>query len=246
MKRLSGISSNREFSPATPVPAETSEGEAQDRVFILSDVRLYRDGLSSALSLRPDLKVIGASAPTAEALAQIGRSQVCAVLLDIAMPSALVISKNLSQLTPRIRVVAFAVTEIDETMVAYVEAGILGFVTRDGTVDDLVNAIRNAIRGDIICSPRFAGLLARRVATLSDQSPETNAVSLTRREREIASLVGEGMANKEIARSLEIGSATVKNHIHNILGKLQVNRRGEAAARLRGDVAGHVARRSFV
>ena len=105
----------------------------------------------------------------------------------------------------------------------------------DASVDDLVDAIRKALRGEVICSARVTGLLFQRVAALSEatQAP-SNMRPLTRRECEIAKLVNKGMSNKEIARSLRIASATVKNHVHNILEKLQVSRRGAAAAILRG------------
>jgi DNA-binding CsgD family transcriptional regulator len=124
-------------------------------------------------------------------------------------------------------------------LIACAEAGIVGFVTRDASVDDLVDAIRNALRGEVICSARVSGLLFQRMAALSGatQAP-SNMRLLTRRECEIAKLVYEGMSNKEIARSLRIASATVKNHVHNILEKLQVSRRSAAAAILRRAASG--------
>jgi two-component system nitrate/nitrite response regulator NarL len=211
----------------------------QARIFILSDVRLYREGLAWSLSQRPEVEMIGAAAPSEGALAEIVSSAPTAVLLDFAMPEALNLPKELNRLIPGVKVIAFAASEVDHELIACAEAGIAGFVTRDASVDDLVASIRNALRGEVVCSARIAGLLFQRVAALSEpKHGPSNIPPLTRREREVAVLVNEGMSNKEIARSLQIGFATVKNHVHNILEKLQVSRRGDAAAILRGDILG--------
>lgn len=210
--------------------------DARPAIFILSDVRLYREGLTFSLSQRSEIEVAGSAALAEDALAQIARCRPDAVLVDFAIPHAIEWVRKLDQALLGIKVVAFAVGEIDHELIACAEAGIAGFVTRDGSVDDIVRAVLNAQRGDIDCSPHVAGLLFRHVATLSD-AKQLPRPALTRREREIAALVNEGLSNKEIARLLRIGAATVKNHVHNILEKLQVTRRGEAAARLRGEMA---------
>jgi two-component system, NarL family, nitrate/nitrite response regulator NarL len=219
--------------------SEPLAGVVRPGVFILSDVRLYREGLAWSLSRRPELDVLGDAAVSAEALARIASAAPAAVLLDFTTPGALNLPKQIDRSTPGAKVIAFAVSEIDDALIACAEAGIAGFVTRDGSVDDLVLSVQSALRGEIVCPPRIAGLLFKRVAALSDaESPPGSKAALTRREREIVELVNEGLSNKEIARSLRIGAATVKNHVHNILEKLQVSRRGEAAARLRGILLG--------
>jgi two-component system, NarL family, nitrate/nitrite response regulator NarL len=227
---------NRSTSPSDqPIMAAANRA----RIFVLSDVRLCREGLAWSLSQRPEVEMVGAAAPSAAALAQVASSAPTAVLLDFAMAEALDLSKELNRLIPEVKVIAFAASEVDDELIACAEAGIVGFVTRDASVDDLVDAIWNALRGEVICSARVSGLLFQRVAALSGatQAP-SNMRPLTRRECEIAKLVNEGMSNKEIARSLRIASATVKNHVHNILEKLQVSRRSAAAAILRGAVSG--------
>lgn len=201
------------------------------RIFILSDVRLYREGLAWTLSQRPDIDVIGAAAPSPAIFVEISQSAATVVLLDVAMPRALSFPREIVRLTPRIKVIAFAVSQADHELMAYAEAGIVGYVPRDSTVDELVMSIRNALRGELVCSPRLAGLLYERVAALSHTRQQPcKQRALTRREREIMDLIQRGQSNKEIARSLRIEPATVKNHVHNILEKLQVSRRGEAAA----------------
>jgi two-component system, NarL family, nitrate/nitrite response regulator NarL len=210
---------------------------ARPAVFVVSDVRLYREGLAFSLSRRAELEVVGAAALGPDALTAIARCRPQAALLDFTTPHAIEWVRQLDHTVPGIKIVAFAVGEIDHELIACAEAGIAGFVTRDGSVDDIVRAVLNAQRGDIDCSPRIAGLLFRHVASLSEAKRDSAPRSaLTRREREIAALVNEGLSNKEIARLLRIGAATVKNHVHNILEKLHVSRRGEAAARLRGEM----------
>jgi DNA-binding NarL/FixJ family response regulator len=212
------------------------------RTFILSDVRLLRESLSSH---QPDIEIIEALPPSHAVIARIAESDAVALLLDITMPGALDICRELNRRAPRIKVIAFAVNEVDYELVTCAEAGIDGYVTRDGTVDDIVVAIQSAVRGEVTCSPRVAALLFQRVATLSEATRGVQAQPvLTRREREIAGLIAEGLSNKEIARSLRISCATVKNHVHSVLEKLQIRRRGEAAARLRREVAGQTDARS--
>ena len=209
------------------------------RIFILSDVRLFREGLMWSLSHQPDIEIIEALAPSPGAIAQITESDAVALLLDITMPGAVDVCRDLNRQAPGIKVIAFAVNEVDYELVTCAEAGIDGYVTRDGSVNDVVVAIQSAVRGEVACSPRVAALLFQRVASLSEATRGAQAgPMLTRREREIAGLIAEALSNKEIARSLRISSATVKNHVHNILEKLQIRRRGEAAARLRREVAG--------
>lgn len=120
-------------------------------------------------------------------------------------------------------------------MLACAEAGVSGFVSRNGSIHDAVTAVHCAVRNELVCSPRIAALLFSRVAAAgSKRLVDRDNDALIRREHEIVSLIMQGLSNKEISRQLRIQNATVKNHIHNILSKLQVRRRGEVAARIRG------------
>jgi DNA-binding NarL/FixJ family response regulator len=119
---------------------------------------------------------------------------------------------------------------------AYAEAGVSGYVTCEQPVEDVVRAVKAVARGEMLCTPRVAATLVRHVATLAAGlgAREIPAVtSLTPREIEIVGLIDRGMSNKQIAGTLHIEVATVKNHVHNVLDKLQLKRRGEAAAHLR-------------
>lgn len=135
----------------------------------------------------------------------------------------------------KVKVVALAVSEMHQQVLACAEAGVAGYVGRDGSERDLVAAAQYALRGELYCSASIAAILSRYIALMSAQaSISDEQVALTRREQQILDLIGEGMSNKEIGRALRICDTTVKNHVHNILAKLQVHRRGEAAERLRG------------
>jgi DNA-binding NarL/FixJ family response regulator len=158
-----------------------------------------------------------------------------ALLLDLAVPDSLTIPRRAQQVLPSVRVVAFAVAEIDENILACAEAGISSYVMQDGSSEDLVAAVLSALKGELVCSPRIAGLLFRRMAKLCDgRSLKSADAHLTRREREIAAMVARNLPNKEIARQMGLGPATVKNHVHNILQKLNIHRRGDVV-RLRLD-----------
>src|SRR5262249_6018681 len=127
----------------SPSPSnQPIEGGAANRVFILGDVRLYREGLAWSLSQRSEVEVVGAAAPNAGGLAEAISSAPTAVLLDFAMPEILNFSKTLNRLIPGVKVIAFAASEVDDELLACAEAGIVGFVTRDASIDDLVDAIR--------------------------------------------------------------------------------------------------------
>jgi DNA-binding NarL/FixJ family response regulator len=153
----------------------------------------------------------------------------------MAMPDSLAAVRELAAMPAHAKIVAFAVAEVDEVVLACAEAGVASYVPRDASIEDLVASVHRAARGEMLCSPRIAATLFRRVAALAAevQPAAAAAVLLTRREREIVELIDGGLSNKEIAQRLSIEVATVKNHVHNLLEKLHVHRRGQAAARVR-------------
>jgi DNA-binding NarL/FixJ family response regulator len=129
---------------------------------------------------------------------------------------------------------AFALDETDELVFACAAAGFCGYVPRESGIDQLHRALTDAVAGRMQCAPHIAAaMFSRLTALLKESDPRRALPPLSARENEILTLVDQGRSNKEIARQLAISAATVKNHIHNILQKLQVTRRGQAAARLR-------------
>jgi DNA-binding NarL/FixJ family response regulator len=179
------------------------------------------------------LDVLGASDFSTAAVERIVTLRPDALILDVCAPDSFDFAKTVGIYLPTAKIVAFGVSEVDDRVLACAEAGIAGYVSPDGSKDDLVAAVESALRGELNCSPRVASLLFRRLAALSLLAGPSQSTPLTRREHQIVGLVSEGMSNKEIARTLRIEDSTVKNHVHSILKKLEVHRRGEAAAWLR-------------
>lgn len=205
------------------------------RVGIVADVRLYREGLAQVLSRRGDIAVVATTAGTNGSLSWTADSPPDVVLTDLVSPPGLPVIERVVAAAPGAKVIVLGVGEGDQDAVATAEAGAVGYVPREASVEDLITVIKCVARGEAFCSPRVAGALWRRVALLASERSHTAVEGhLTRREREITRLLDEGLSNKEIAVRLGIEVATVKNHVHNILEKLQVHRRGEAAARVRG------------
>jgi two-component system nitrate/nitrite response regulator NarL len=206
----------------------------QSRIIIISDARLYREGLALSLSTNDHVVVVGIADTLASAMTCIEENSPDVALLDIAMRDALTLPDAVAAVRVPVKIVAFSVAETDDEICACAEAGIVGYVARNGSKEDLVAAVENAVRGEVVCSPRVTASLFQRLAvrvrTTGQPGPEA---TLTGREREIITHIDRGLSNKEIARQLKISTPTVKNHVHNILEKLQVRRRGAAAAVLR-------------
>ena len=218
----------------TLVRNDKSNGAAEltmpaPRVYVASEVRLFREGLNGMLVRQGGLDVVGQGS-CAEALDEIGALRPEVALLDPTGNDCRVFCRQAHLIIPALPMVAVAVGELDTDVMACVEAGICGYVARDGSVEDVVRAVTCALAGEVLCSPRLAALLFKRLASLSSShAVELAGATLTLREQEIAELVARGLPNKEIARRLRLGYPTVKNHVHNILQKLNLQRRGEIA-----------------
>lgn len=206
-------------------------------ILIVCVVRLYREGLRRSLEQRSSVVVAGTAHSLSDALEQVDRLCPEVVLLDMGLPQAIDLISTLLARAPLIKVVALGITEEPQSVLECVEAGAAGYVARDASLEELVAAVEAAARGEVLCSPRIAGSLFRRVATLAgERPPHADVTALTQREREILTLIERGLSNKEIARRLRLQPATVKNHVHHILEKLGVSRRGAAAAMVRSAV----------
>lgn len=215
--------------PTVPVPAT----DTPLRVAVVAEVCLYREGVAQSLARRSEAVVTDTAGCRAEALELLRRAAPQVLLLDMGTPGAREVIAAARALAPETRVVALAITESEEGVLACAEAGVAGYVTRNASVDDLLGTLLAVARGELVCPPAIAASLFRHVGTLSARRAEPAPDVLTPREREIAELIEQGLSNKEISRRLSIGLSTVKNHVHNLLEKLHVPRRGAAAARMR-------------
>lgn len=207
------------------------------KLIILSDIRLYREGLALNISSRDvQVEVVATCATAREALRAIDGSPGAVVLIDAGMADSLNEVRQLGMNAPETRILALAMApDSDDEILEAAEAGISGYVPPEAGLEELIASVEHAARGEILCTPRMAGTLARRVASLASlPAAPAPATSLTAREQEVLALLNIGLSNKQIARQLSIRLATVKNHVHSILAKLNVKRRGEAVAATSG------------
>jgi two-component system nitrate/nitrite response regulator NarL len=204
-------------------------GFVMTRVLIVASIRLYREGIAQLLNAHGEFTVVGTESAGRDAMERIDETAPDVVLVDMDIPDLADTAAVFTSRSPRIPVVAIGITESDAEVLACAEMGMAGYVTRESSIEELVAALQGAAGGELICSPRTAGILIRRVAELAaDRQRDGSVGLLTQREREVAMLMCEHLSNKEIASRLFIEVATVKNHVHNVLDKLRVHRRTDA------------------
>jgi DNA-binding NarL/FixJ family response regulator len=195
------------------------------RIVIADDHDVVRQGLRMFLGLDPELEVIGEAANGAEAVEKARELRPDIVLMDLLMPvmDGITATGAIRRELPDTEVLALTSVLEDASVVGAVRAGAIGYLLKDTQADELCRAIKAAVAGQVQLSPQAAARLLREVR--APESPET----LTERETEVLRLLAQGQANKEIARHLGIGEKTVKTHVSNILGKLGVASRTQAA-----------------
>jgi two-component system nitrate/nitrite response regulator NarL len=201
------------------------------RVLVVSNVRLYREGVATVLAATGRVKIVDAvGAPDISSL--LPNLSVDVVLCD----AALLNSHDLAEICSNspAKFIAFAVSEVETDILACAASGVNSFVHQDASSEEILEAIDGALLGELPCPPRIAGILFERLSVLARSHDRWRIPrGFTSRELEVIALLNQGQSNKQIARQLSIGVSTVKNHVHNILEKLNVHRRGEATAALR-------------
>lgn len=205
------------------------------RVLIADDHTLFRQGLSSLLQQQKGLQVVGEAVDGWEALAKARELQPHLVLLDVAMPrcNGLEATRLIKRELPDVNVIILTVSEKDEDLFAAVKAGAKGYLLKNAEFEELVRAIEAVAGGAAVVSPSMAvKLLNEFAAVAAKDSLRTRAegTALTERETEVLQLLAKGATNKEIANTLVIAENTVKTHLRNILDKLHLHNRIQAAA----------------
>lgn len=198
------------------------------RVVVASDVRLYCEGLQLLLS-QDGLASVDTRMNYADALRCIQALKPDVLIIDTTMPEAERLASEVPLASASTAMIVLAVEENDEEIWTWAQVGVSSFVTRDADLAELRRAVVLAARNEALCSPRVARGLLRKIydgAHLPD-APLPPRARLTLREHDVVRLVRDGLGNKEIAQELGIELSTVKNHVHNILEKLQVRRRTE-------------------
>ena len=204
------------------------------RIGIASAVRLVREGLVLSLRNRESIAAVDAFDIDLDGLERLVALAPHVILIDIGHAETATAARRLKIACGSAKLVAFALTEVDEEVFACAAAGYDSYIPRHSSADDLFRAVMDAANGRMQCPPHIAAAMFSRLSNLLQEAPAPCELpSLTARENAILTLAEQGRSNKEIARQLGISAATVKNHIHNILQKLQVGRRAEAVARLR-------------
>jgi two-component system nitrate/nitrite response regulator NarL len=204
---------------------------------IVSELRFLRDSLAEILGRLSDLQVCGQASTLASALVSAETTRPRIVLLDVAFPAGTDTVAALCALVPGVNVIALGVHETEEDVLAWANAGIVGYVPNTASVDELILLIGQISRGEQSCPSHIAGSLLRRIAAAGRGRAAASALTspasaLTFRELEIFRLVGAGLSNKDIARRLCISVGTTKSHVHNVLGKLSLKRRAEVISRM--------------
>lgn len=208
------------------------------RVLLADDQALFREALRTLISLQPDLEVVGEAANGKEALSMAATLHPNVVLMDLQMPivNGVAATRQLHAEQPDCRVIALTTFDEDEYVFECLRAGAVGYLLKDAPSETLFAAIRAAARGESFLQPSVTTRVIAEFTRLSEQ-PSASAASLIEplsdRERDILRLIAKGSSNREIADELFITEGTVKNHVTNILGKLQVRDRTQAALKAR-------------
>lgn len=202
-------------------------------VFVICRVRLYHDAILELLNRQPGITAVGAADIAGDVMSDLQAAAPDVVVLDTGAVGALALALRMVRARPQTRILGFGVDDVAPKVVACAEAGLWGYVPNHASIGELAQAARRIASGDTVCSAAIAEKLFHhlRNAALGDSSPAIDMV-LTKRQQQVLHLIKEGLSNKQIARRLSLGTSTVKNHVHSLLGRLQVSRRAEAAARI--------------
>jgi DNA-binding NarL/FixJ family response regulator len=201
-------------------------------VIIVDDHELFRHGVIGLLEER-GIEVVGEAGLAVDAITLAEAAGPCVVLMDLRLPgmSGIEATQRLTAVAPLARVLVLTVFVDDQHIIDALLAGACGYVLKDAPIEQIVEGIRAAARGESLISPRIATRLVRRVREPGEIEPSVTVEALTPRELEVLELLARGLDNSEIARALYLSQHTVKNHVSTILNKLQVQNRIQAAVR---------------
>jgi two-component system NarL family response regulator len=219
-------------------PAAAREDTAEPiRTLIVDDHALFRRGLEMVLDSEPDITLVGEASDGEEAVSKAGESLPDVILMDIRMPrsSGIEACRALKDIAPSAKIVMLTISDEEEDLFEAIRAGASGYLLKDIPLDEVAEAVRAVHGGQSLINPSMAGKLLSEFATLAKRDDEEEervqhvaAPKLTDREMEVLKLVARGMNNRDIAKELFISENTVKNHVRNILEKLQIHSRMEA------------------
>jgi two-component system NarL family response regulator len=219
------------------VTASASAGGAPGtepiRVLVVDDHAVFRRGLQMVLEQEPDIEVVGEAGDGAEAVTMAANTAPDIVLLDVRMPrrGGIDACTAIKDAVPSVAIIMLTISDEEADLYDAIKAGAVGYLLKDIPIDEVATAVRAVRGGQSYISPSMASKLLTEFATMvrrSDERQQLPAPKLTDREMEVLKLVAKGLNNRDIAKQLFISENTVKNHIRNILEKLQLHSRMEA------------------
>ena len=222
------------MSLESDVAPESGRRTEPIRTLIVDDHALFRRGLEIVLLTEPDIEVVGQAGDGTEAIDKAGEFVPDVVLMDVKMPrsSGIEACRTIKAVVPSAKIIILTMSDEEEDLFEAIRAGASGYLLKDIPLDDLAEAVRSVHGGQSLISPSMAGKLLSEFATLAkrdtEEPPQLPAPKLTDREMQVLKLVARGMNNRDIAKELFISDNTVKNHVRNILEKLQIHSRMEA------------------
>ena len=209
------------------------------RVLVVDDQTLFREALTTLLEVRDEVEVVGAAGDGAQALELVSSLQPDVVLMDLRMPvlDGVATTRRLRVEHPEVRVLVLTTFDGDDEVFPALRAGAVGYLLKDATASRLVEAVLAAARGESVLQPSVAAKVLARMTQLPDPSdgprPQPLVDPLTERELEVLRAIADGLSNREAAARLYLSEGTVKNHVTNVLAKLGVRDRTQAALRAR-------------
>lgn len=225
---------------AASAQADNAAGEERPsepiRTLIVDDHALFRRGLEIVLVTEPDIQVVDQASDGAEAVRKAGEVLPDVVLMDVRMPGSggIQACRQIKEIAPSAKIIILTMSDEEEDLFEAIRAGASGYLLKDIPLDDVAEAVRAVHGGQSLISPSMAGKLLSEFAALARKDEGTPprqqvpAPKLTDREMQVLRLVARGMNNRDIAKELFISDNTVKNHVRNILEKLQIHSRMEA------------------
>jgi DNA-binding NarL/FixJ family response regulator len=229
---IAGSSANFDLISEAPPERTAWQGPAAAAgVLIIDDCALFREILFTILVAK-GLVVASAAWDLPSLVTAFEESDASVMLLNMATRGSELLIRAANDMSPGVRIIVVGLAEDDdETIIACAEAGVAGYHMRGDSLDDLIMLIHNVAGGQSSCPPRVSAILLRRISNLAAQPQLAGRdLDLTTRETQILKMLELGRSNRDIAKRLDIAVHTVKNHVHNLLKKLGVNTRAEAAA----------------
>ncbi len=200
------------------------------RVLVADDHAVVRKGIQMIVSTEPSIELVSEAEDGANAVYRAKECRPDVILMDLVMPvkNGIDAAREIKQILPEIKIIVLTTFEDEFLLKAAMQAGVDGYILKDADDEALLRAIHNVQRGEMPLHPRIARKL---VKNATNRVASNNTEHLTSREKDVLDLVAKGLSNKDVAQALHLSEGTVKIHVSNILGKLNVSTRTEAAVR---------------